>query len=251
MGLAFLLCMLSRVSCNSKASNGVLGQHQKAFVEKYREDIQTYIMTGGEIGWEHCDLLTANDYQDEATPKITVEFDQIKTLNTKDMFSTSHCLLVIYHVNSDTDLLNLIEFGWKTFLHVRLALVITMDSGINLKIATNSTHLPYLIAVQFDDGEERFICPILGEVKPRLQPNMCEQSYLSYKDKSLKIGLLGVEPYFVPTKSGLDGTDVRLLGMLSERLHFKPEIVIPNSFPHADELVGIEGEPSILCLLIL
>ena len=163
MGLAFLLCMLSRVSCNSKASNGVLGQHQKAFVKKYQEEIQKYIMTGGEIGWQHCDLLTAN-YQDEATPTIMMEFDQIKTLNTKDMFSTSHCLLVIYHVNSDEDLLNLIEFGWKTFLHVRLALVITMDSGINLKIATNSTHLPYLIAVQFDDGEERFICPILGEV---------------------------------------------------------------------------------------
>ena len=64
MGLAFLLCMLSRVSCNSKASNGVLGQHQKDFVEKYREEIQTYIMTGGEIGWQHCDLLTANDYQE-------------------------------------------------------------------------------------------------------------------------------------------------------------------------------------------
>ena len=122
MGLAFLLCMLSRVSCNSKASNGVLGQHQKAFFEKYQEEIQTYIMTGGEIGWQHCDLLTANDYQDEATPKITMEFDQIKTLNTKYMFSTSHCLLVIYHVNSDEDLLNLIEFGRKTFLHVRLAL---------------------------------------------------------------------------------------------------------------------------------
>lgn len=247
MGLAFLFCMLLRVNGNSKVSNGLLGQHRNVFLEQYKEKIQTYMMTGGEIGWQHCDLLTANNYQDKAIPQIIMDLDQMQKLNAKFIFSTSQCLLITYHVKSADDLSNLIEFGWKTVQHVRLALVITMDSGINLEIAKNSTNLPFLVAVQFADGEEKFICPVVGKNKLRLEPYMCKQSYTSYKDKAIKIGILGIEPYLVPTKSGIDGTDVRLLKMLSERLHFKPQIVIPSSMLDAEELVGINGMFSTFC----
>ena len=102
-----------------------------------------------------------------------------------------------------------------------------------------ATNLPFVVAVQFDDGETKFLCPVVGDDKSHIDPFMCKLSYVSYKYKSLKIGIIGIEPYFVPIKSGLDGTDIRLLKMLSERLSFTPEIVIPSSFLAAEELVGI------------
>ena len=124
------------------------------------------------------------------------------------------------------------------FPYRRITLIITAGSNINLDIFTNSTNLPFMVAVQFDDGETKFLCPVVGDDKSHVDPFMCKLSYVSYKYKSLKIGIIGIEPYFVPIKSGLDGTDIRLLKMLSERLSFTPEIVIPSSFLAAEELVG-------------
>ena len=244
--MAFSLCMLSSVNGNRQVSNGLHGQREMAFVEKYRTEIQAYIMIGDEIGWQHCDILSANNYRDDGIPQIIMDLDQVMKLNTKITFSKSHCLLVTYHVNREDDLYTLMEFGRKTFLTKRLALVITVDSGLNLEIATNSTNLPFLVAVQLHSGQEMFICPIVGgEDHSHLDPFMCKQSYTSYKDKSLKIGVLGIEPYLVPTKSGIDGTDVRLIGMLSDRLQFNHQIVIPSSFLDATKLVDNEGMFSI------
>ena len=84
----------------------------------------------------------------------------------------------------------------------------------------------------------KFLCPVIGDNKSHIDPFMCKLSYVSYKYKSLKIGIVGIEPYLVPIKSGLDGTDIRLLQMLSERLYFTPEIVTPSSFLAVEELVG-------------
>ena len=84
----------------------------------------------------------------------------------------------------------------------------------------------------------KFFCPVVGEGKSHIDPFMCKLSYLSYQGKTLQIGIIGIEPYFVPIKTGLDGTDIRLLKMLSERLYFEPRFVIPSTFIAVEELVG-------------
>ena len=235
--LSFLLHLFSRVNCNWKVSDGVIGKHHNAFLKKYREEIQTYIMTGDEIGWQHCDLLSSNHYQEEGFPQISMDLEKIMTMNTKLTLSSSHCLLVSYHVSNEEDLSTLIEFGLKTLKHLRLAFVITMNSSINLEVATKTKKFPILFAVKLNNGEEKFLCPVVGEHKPRLQHEMCKPTYVTYKKKSLKIGLFGVAPYFVPTENGFDGTDSRLISMLAEKLYFTPKIVIPSSFAAAEEMV--------------
>ena len=243
--LAISLSFIERVDGSTPESNKLQGQYLQHFIRKYREELQTYMMTGSETGWQNCDLLTSGNFRDDTIPRVIMDLEQMETFNKQFdhiinhiVFSSSHCLLITYRVNTEDELSSLVEFGQKTFSYRRLALIITVDYNINLDIVTNSTNLPFLVAVQFDDGETKFICPVIGEDKSQMYPFMCKLSYVSYKYKSLKIGIVGIEPYFVPIKSGLDGTDIRLIQMLSERLYFTPEIVIPSSFNAAEELVG-------------
>ena len=242
MILAFKLFMLSRASGNVEVSRGVLMQHHNEFLEKYRDKIQSYIMKGAEIGWQHCDFLTDKTNHDDFIPQMSMDFNQLKKLYMKgQIFSSSHCLLVMYSVNSENDLSSIIEFGRQMISHVRLGLVLSADHSIDLVKATNYTNLPFLVSVHLDNGEEKFICPVLGEKEPRLEPDICEQTFNSYEGKLLKIGLVGIEPYMVPTNNGLDGTDVRLIDMLSKQMHFIPSIVIPSSFLAGEEMVCTEG----------
>ena len=203
------------------------------------------MMTGSETGWQHCDLLTSTSFRDDMTPRVLMDLENMDTFNKQFdqiinhiAFSSSHCLLIAYQVNTEDELSTLVEFGRKTFPYRRIALIITAYSNINLDIVTNSTKLPFLVAVKFDDGETKFLCPVVGEDKLHIDPFMCKLSLVSYQYKSLKIGIIGIDPYFVPIKSGLDGTDIRLLKMLSKRLYFTPEIVTPSSFLAIEELVG-------------
>ena len=217
-------------------SLGSYGEDQ--ILSKYKGAIQNYIMTGYESTWRHCDMLSANSYFYEGVPQVTMDLDKIETLNAKSAFSSSACLLVIYDVSSKFDLSTLLEFGQNAINYVRLALVIKMRSGITLEMATNTSNLPYLVAAESQHGMEQFICPVVAEVKPRLRHEMCSPSYLDYKNKVLRIGLMGIPPDFVLTSTGsIEGVNIQLIKMMAERLKFTPEINIAASFIAAEDQV--------------
>ena len=214
------------------------GEEHRKFFGKYKDKIQEYIMTGHEKGWKYCDILSASPFSHESEPHISMDIYKIKTLNIKKAFAFSSCLLVSYHVSSNFSLANLIDFGWEAIQHVRLALVVKMSSGITLDMMTNATKLPFLIAAELEQGREQFLCPIVGEINPILEDTMCKPSYASFKQKRLRVALLGIPPYFMVTNTGqIDGTDIRLLRILEQKLNFGAEITVPQSYLEADTKV--------------
>ena len=66
---------------------------------------------------------------------------------------------------------------------------------------------------------------------------MCDKSYTTYRYKKLKVGILGPPPHFFPTKSGIGGTDIRLLRLLAEKLNFMPDVVVPRTFEQGFNMV--------------
>ena len=86
------------------------------------------MMTGYESKWQHCDRLSDDSYYSNNEPQITMNLEEIQTLNLKAAFAYSTCLLVHYDVSSRASLSALMEFGWKAINHVRLAIVITLQS---------------------------------------------------------------------------------------------------------------------------
>ena len=211
-----------------------LGQHQSIFLTKYKDAIQRYIMTGHEEGWNHCDILSA-DPSDDDVPQISLKLDDIKRLNINLAFEKTKCLLVNYHVKSKASLLTLMEFGWKAVNHARLAFVIKLNSGITLDMATNTSNLPFLVAAELKDDTEQFLCPVVGQSKPRLEDKMCHVSYMDYKYKSLRMSLMGMPPDFVFIKATktIDGANMRLIKMIAQRLKFRPKINMATSFSAA------------------
>ena len=231
-----------------------LGQEQGMFLQKYKDAIQNYIMTGHEKGWKECDILSGGfSYQAgtemrrgssstslyEGTPHISMELDKIKTLDTKLTFASSHCLLVNYHVGSKASLSSLLDFGRATLQHIRLALMLKIGSGITLDMATNVTKLPFLIAAESSLGKAQFLCPVVGERDLSLELEMCKPSYISYKNTTLRVGLIGISPYVINTKHGYDGIDLRMLTMLAERLNYNPKIIAPPSWNAVVDMVCI------------
>ena len=164
-------------------------------LQKYKKAIQNYMMTGYEGKWQHCDRLSDNSYYSENEPQITMNLDELRTLNLKAAFAYSTCLLVHYDVSSRASLSALFEFGRKAINHVRLAIVMTMRSGITLEMADYTSNLPYLVAAQLDDGKEQFLCPVVGKREPHVQNSMCDDNFASYKDKTIRFGIIGVPPY--------------------------------------------------------
>ena len=214
-----------------------LGQ-QGMFLERYREQIQSYIMTGHAGGWHNCDIMTADSFSTEDTPQIAMNLDKLNTMNIKSAFSSSHCVLVNYNVRDFTELQTLINFGWAASDHVRIALVVKMTSGTNLGMVTNTTKLPFLIAAEVGQAKEQFLCPVVGEIDPRLDNVMCKLTYVSYKNKTLRILQFGLRPYFVMTSNGFfDGVNIRLMNVLMDKLDFMPKIIVPNSYLDGDNRV--------------
>ena len=214
-------------------SNISLGEDKEMFLDKYKDTIQEYIMTGHEKGWNNCDVLSVstNTFSHEGQTKMSMDLDKIATLNIRSAFASSSCLLVSYHVRSMASFSTLLDFGWAAIQHIRLALVVKMNSGINLGMLSNTTKLPFLIAADLEEGKEQFICPIVGKMKPLRQEKMCKLSYVSYKEKRLRIALLGIPPHFIFTHDGIiDGTNIRLMRILEQKLGFTAEIIVPESF---------------------
>ena len=106
-----------------------------------------------------------------------------------------------------------------------------MNSGINLDMLSNTTKLPFLIAADLEEGKEKFICPTVGKRTPLRQEKMCKLSYVSYKEKRLRIALLGIPPHFIFTHDGIiEGTNIRMMRILQQKLSFTAEINVPDSF---------------------
>ena len=156
-----------------------------------------------------------------------MEVDKIKTLNLKSTFSSSLCLLVIYEARNNNSLSALLQFGREAFLYVRLALVIKLGPGIALDIGTNNKKLPFLVAAESNNGTKQYLCPVVGESEPRFETEMCQSSFVLYKNKTLRLEIMGINPYFVfdETKN-YDGSDIRMIMMFAERLIFQPKIEV-------------------------
>ena len=214
-------------------SLGALGQ-QGMFLEKYRAQIQNYIMTGNAGESKDCDILSGSTFLD-ATPQISMDLDKLKTMNIKSAFASSRCVLVNYHVDGIADIQALLKFGMDAADHVRIALVLKMRLGLTLDMVTNTTKLPFLVAAELGQAKEQFLCPVVGEVEPRLEQVLCPASYVSYSYKTLRIGLLGIRPDFIFTNNGnFDGINIRLMNILKHRFNFMSEIIIPQSFQDAN-----------------
>ena len=214
--------------------NTARGQFKNIFMAKYRNSIQEYIMTGQEENWQNCDILSA-DPSDLGVPQILMSMGQIQTVNIKSVFKDSHCLLVNYDACSEGSLSNLLQFGWEAAYQVRLAFVMKICNGLTLETATNTSNLPFLIATELEKKTEQFICPVVGEIKPRVDNEICNPSYLSYKNKALRVGLLGVPPDFVLTSTGVEGINIRLIKMMAKKLKFLPNIKFASSFKGAED----------------
>ena len=196
-------------------------------------------MTGHEGGWQHCDILSSNP-SINGVPHLSMHLEKIRKIDMKTAFTSSHCLLINYHVNSEDNLSTLIDFGWRAIQHIRLAIIIKMKNGITLNMAKNATKMPFLVAAELDQGQE-FLCPVLGEIVPRLEKEACKDSYVSYKNKRLQIGLVGVMPDFILTRDGtIEGYVIRLIEMLAQKFNFIPQVRIPKSLEAAESQVRLK-----------
>ena len=203
------------------------------FQLKHKKAIQKFMMTGYENKWKYCDRLSDNGNYSDNEPQITMNLDKIHMLNLKAAFKYTTCLLVNYDVSSRESLLALLEFGWKAINHVRLAMVVSMRSGITLEMANYTSNLPFMVAAQLDDGKKQFLCPVVGEVKPQFGPSMCKKSFINYKNKKIRYGVFGLPPEFFPVnifvngisnfdETTIDGRSPNFLKMLAEKLNFYP-----------------------------
>ena len=214
---------------------------KQMFLDKYSKAIQDYIMIGHEEGRRsYCDILSEESSYNEKAPQMSMSLKDMKTLDMKLAFASSHCLLVNYNVRDEEDLTTLMEIGRSAINHKRLALVLKISSGLSLAMPNwSNTSLPFMIAAALDNGKEQFLCPVLGVDKPRLQEQMCDSSYSHYEEKLLKIGIVGINPYFMSTENGIDGTDVRLIQLLEKALSFRAEVIPMNSFSEAVNMVSM------------
>ena len=75
-------------------------------------------------------------------------------------------------------------------------MVVKLEPGITLSDVENADKLPFLIAAELDNGEEEFLCPVIGELEPRGQQSMCKDSYVSSKNRVLRVAIMGLSPWF-------------------------------------------------------
>ena len=220
----------------SKAS---LGQKLDKFMEEHRVQIQNYIMAGYGGGWAHCDMLSLNPLVVD-TPQFIMGFETFYKRDIGSALSSSHCLLATYHIENKESLSAIIEFGWRVLQFKRVALILSMTKGITLDMATNTENLPFLIAAKLEGGGRQFLCPIIGRSEALMQGHMCDMSYVSYRYKKLRFGwrIFGIIPHIFPTKDGIDGTDIKLVKLLAEKLKFMPIVVIPRSYEQGANMVG-------------
>ena len=242
------------------------GQEHIMFLSNHHKSIESYIMNGyGNRSSYQCDVLYDNAREDiiEGRAQFVMGLNEIEHFDLSSNLVSSQCLLVSVEVNKNESLAALVKFGWTVVQHKRVALVMKMSSGINLNMSTNITKLPFLVAAELTDGSEQFLCPVVGMPQPYLQHSMCDHEHISYKKKVVRVSIIGVPPYlygkthdsiisnfrkshvvlknniYAGTTNGLDGADIRLLYLLSDKLNFEFNITVPTSFTDSYRLVGV------------
>ena len=200
-------------------------------------------MAGYGDGWSHCDVMSAGPPHTEAlfhglSPQFVIDFAMLNKLDMNSMLSFSHCLLAAYHIKNKEDLSDILQFGRTVFRRKRIALILSLDKGVTLNMATDIAKIPFLVAAELEGGGGQFFCPIVGSPEPILQDSMCNKMYTSYQYKKLRVGIFGGIPYMFPIKgNGIDGTDVRMIKLLAEKLKFWPDVNIPRTFIHGANMV--------------
>ena len=177
----------------------ILGQ-SNMLLPKYGQDIQNSIMTGYGPTSKTCDVIYDNFESRHAlfdnTPTFGMDMKKLNRIEIPTTFSSSYCLLISAHVNSNQTLSDLIKFGWSIIQRKRLALVLMLAPGLTLNMAANTTKLPFLVAARGQDGKEQFLCPIIGDTTPKIQNEFCDPTYTSHTNKSLRVGIIGRAPDF-------------------------------------------------------
>ena len=128
------------------------------------------------------------------------------------------------------------NLGKQTFQRKRLALVLKLSSNASLTfryIANNINNLPFLVAALSNNDKEQFLCPVVGENKPRLQDVMCDLSHTSYKNKIVRVEIVGTPPYFTIQEQKTDGVDVKFLKYLTERNNLQFNMSMPKTYTAA------------------
>ena len=231
--LCFTLLLFSKQS---------LSQNLGTFVAEHRGKIQTYIMAGFGEGWSHCDVMSSDIPQTEPgfhslSPQFAIDFAMLNKLDINSMLSSSHCLLAAYHIKTKEGLHDILQFGQKVFRHKRIALLLRLENGVTLKMATDIAKVPFLVAAELESGGEQFLCPIVGRPEPILQDSMCKEKFASYRYKKLRVGLFGIIPHIFVKGNVIDGTDLRLIKLLAEKLKFVADVKIPRTFAHGANMV--------------
>ena len=132
---------------------------------------------------------------DRNIPYILMGFNELRKLEPYHALSSSHCVLVSYRINSIQDLINIFEFGSTLIHHKRLSLILQLGKDISLEVVPKTNNASFLVAAELDDGRVQFLCPIVGDSKPRLQEQLCDFSYTTLEGSNLRVGMFGVAPY--------------------------------------------------------
>ena len=239
--LCFILLLFSKHS---------LGQDLGPFLAGHREQIETYIMAGYGDGWSYCDVMSAGLPHTKAyglSPQFVIDFAMLNKLDMNSMLQFSPCLLAAYHIKSKEGLSDILQFGRAVLRHKRIALILSLENGVALNMATDIAKIPFLVTAKLECGGEQFLCPIVGHAEPVLQDSMCKEMYTSYRYKKLRVGIFGPLPYIFPIKgNGIEGIDLRMIKLLAEKLKFVPDVKIPRTFENGYNMVVINYNNSIL-----
>ena len=173
-----------------------------------------------------------------------MKIENLLTLDIKKLATTSQCIIVSSDVNDNKTLFTLLKFGNTASKQKRLGMVLNLGKGITLGAVRSTPNLPFIIAARSDWIQEQFLCPLLGQIEPVLQSDMCDKSYTALEGKKLNVAFGGFWPYaysvpnssrdfiakldlpfdFYKTTDGsnidLNGVDIGLMKILQEKMKF-------------------------------
>ena len=95
---------------------GAEGQQLSDFLVKHKSAIENFIMIGHSEGWKQCDIISSISVQhrfldSSAQPQITVDLKRVLDMDLSIIPSSSSCILISYHINSNQSLASLIKLG--------------------------------------------------------------------------------------------------------------------------------------------
>ena len=95
---------------------GVEGQQLSDFLVRHKSDIESFIMIGHSEGWKQCDIISSISVQhrfldSSFQPQITGNLERVLDMDLSIVLSSSSCILISYHINSNQSLASLVKLG--------------------------------------------------------------------------------------------------------------------------------------------